>query len=55
MLKHSSSDTARASNIRTEIAAGKPPQQAVAIGYAIQRAKRKQENGTASRRTKRTR
>jgi hypothetical protein len=28
---------ARQANIKTEIAAGKPPKQAVAIGYAVQR------------------
>jgi 3-polyprenyl-4-hydroxybenzoate decarboxylase len=36
-LIKSSSKTARNQNIKTEIAAGKPPKQAVAIGYAIQR------------------
>jgi hypothetical protein len=36
-LIKSPSKTARNQNIKTEIAAGKPPKQAVAIGYAIQR------------------
>jgi hypothetical protein len=36
-LINSPSKTARNQNIKTEIAAGKPPKQAVAIGYAIQR------------------
>jgi hypothetical protein len=36
-LIKSASKTARNMNIKTEIAAGKPPKQAVAIGYAIQR------------------
>ena len=36
-LVKSPSKTARKQNIKTEIAAGKPPKQAVAIGYAIQR------------------
>jgi hypothetical protein len=36
-LIKSPSKTARNRNIKTEIAAGKPPKQAVAIGYAIQR------------------
>jgi hypothetical protein len=42
MLKKSKSNKAREQNIRKEIAAGKKPSQAVAIGYAVQRrAKRK--------------
>jgi hypothetical protein len=36
-LIKSPSKTARNQNIKTEIAAGKPPKQAVAIGYAVQR------------------
>lgn len=36
-LKKSPSKAARQANIRTEIAAGKDPKQAVAIGYAVQR------------------
>ena len=36
-LIRSASKTARSKNIKTEIAAGKPPKQAVAIGYAVQR------------------
>jgi hypothetical protein len=32
---------ARAANIKREIAAGKPPKQAVAIGYAVQREAKK--------------
>jgi hypothetical protein len=36
-LINSQSKIARNQNIKTEIAAGKPPKQAVAIGYAIQR------------------
>jgi hypothetical protein len=36
-LEHSSSDAARQRNIETEIAAGKDPKQAVAIGYSEQR------------------
>jgi hypothetical protein len=36
-LIKSPSKMARNQNIKTEIAAGKPPKQAVAIGYAIQR------------------
>ena len=41
-LKKSASKKAREQNIRTEIKAGKPPKQAVAIGYSVQRqAKRK--------------
>lgn len=36
-LKKSSGKKAREQNIRTEIKAGKPPKQAVAIGYSVQR------------------
>jgi hypothetical protein len=36
-LKQSPSKEAFKSNIKTEIAAGKPPKQAVAIAYATQR------------------
>lgn len=37
-LMKSKSNAARSANIKTEIAAGKPAKQAVAIGYATQRA-----------------
>lgn len=41
-LIKSASKKARETNIAKEIASGKPPKQAVAIGYAVQRrAKRK--------------
>lgn len=36
-LIKSKSDKARQANIRTEIASGKEPMQAVAIGYSVQR------------------
>lgn len=36
-LKHGTSDKTRQANIKKEIAAGKKPAQAVAIGYAVQR------------------
>jgi hypothetical protein len=36
-LKKSASRQARRENIKKELAAGKPPKQAVAIGYAVQR------------------
>lgn len=36
-LIHSKSDKSRQENIKTEIDAGKPIKQAVAIGYAVQR------------------
>ena len=36
-LIKSKSKEARQKNIETEIAAGKPPKQAVAIGYSVQR------------------
>jgi hypothetical protein len=40
-LKKSSSKKAREQNIKTEIAAGKDPKQAVAIGYSVQRQAKK--------------
>lgn len=40
-LIRSGSAKARQENIKREIAAGKPPKQAVAIGYAVQRRSRK--------------
>jgi hypothetical protein len=39
-LKKGKSKAAREANIRTELAAGKPPKQAVAIAYAEQRRKK---------------
>lgn len=43
-LAISASNKAREANIKTEIAAGKPPKQAAAIAYSIQRkAKRKRK------------
>lgn len=36
-LIHSKSKAAREENIEREIEAGKPPKQAVAIGYSVQR------------------
>lgn len=41
MLKKSASKKARQENIKTEIAAGKPIKQAVAIGYSVQREAKK--------------
>lgn len=35
------SDKTRSKNIKKEIEAGKPPKQAVAIGYAVQREAKK--------------
>lgn len=40
-LIHSSSKKARETNIEREIEAGKPPKQAVAIGYSVQREAKK--------------
>ncbi len=40
-LKKSPSKKAREANIKAEIAAGKPPKQAEAIGYAVQRRAKK--------------
>jgi hypothetical protein len=36
---------AREANIASEIAAGKPPKQAVAIGYAVQRRAKRAKRG----------
>lgn len=36
-LKHGSSNKTRQTNIKREIASGKPIKQAVAIGYSVQR------------------
>lgn len=36
-LKHSPSEKAFVDNIRAEIRSGKPPKQAAAIGYAVQK------------------
>ena len=42
-LKKGSSQKTISANIKTEIAAGKPPKQAVAIGYSVQRESRKKK------------
>lgn len=42
-LKKSPSKKAREQNIKTEIAAGRDPRQAVAIGYAVQREAQKKK------------
>lgn len=40
-LNKSGSKKAREENIKTEIAAGKPPKQAVAIAYSVERRSKK--------------
>lgn len=45
-LKHGTSDKTRQENIEREIAAGKPPKQAVAIAYSEQREAKKQKSAT---------
>lgn len=42
-LKRGTSDKTRQANIKTEIAAGKPPKEAVAIAYSVQREAKKAE------------
>jgi hypothetical protein len=42
-LKKSGSNKARSENIRREIKAGKPPKQAAAIAYSVQRAAKKRK------------
>lgn len=44
-LNKGKSDKAREENIKTEIAAGKDPKQAVAIGYSEQRQAKKRKKG----------
>ena len=52
-LIKSTSKKARQQNIETEIQAGKPPEQAVAIGYSIQeQARKKKEGGSIKRQPK---
>jgi hypothetical protein len=41
MLKKSTSKAALQKNIKTEIVAGKPPKQAVAIAYSVKKAAKK--------------
>jgi len=43
-LKKGTSDKTRQSNIKKEIEAGKPPKQAIAIGYAVQRESEKKKS-----------
>jgi hypothetical protein len=43
MLKKSTSKAALQKNIKTEIAAGKPPKQAVAIAYSVKKAAAKKK------------
>lgn len=42
-LKKSTSKQAMKQNIKTEIAAGKPPKQAVAIAYSVKREAKKKK------------
>ena len=44
-LKKSTTNKAREANIRAEIKAGKPPKQAEAIGYAVQRRAEQKKGG----------
>lgn len=44
-VNRGASNKAREGNIKTEIAAGKPVKQAVAIGYSEQRAARRRKRG----------
>ena len=48
-LKKGVSDKTRESNIKKEIAAGKPPKQAVAIAYSMQREAKKTESKAKSK------
>jgi hypothetical protein len=43
-LKHSKSDKAFKENIKTEVKAGKPVKQAVAISYAVKREAQKKKS-----------
>jgi hypothetical protein len=46
-LVKSPTKKARAENVRREIAAGKPPKQAVAIAYSVQRRAQQRGRGRA--------
>lgn len=48
-IDRGASNQARERNIKAEIAAGKPPRQAVAIGYSEQRAAKKKQGKTKRR------
>lgn len=48
-LMKSSSKKARQKNIETEIAHGRNPKQAVAIGYSVQREAKKKSNKSAKK------
>ena len=43
-LKHSKSEKAFKSNVKTEVKAGKPQKQAVAIAYAVKREAQSKRN-----------
>jgi hypothetical protein len=45
-LKHGTSEKTKQTNIKREIAAGKPPKQAVAIAYSVQREAKKAQAKT---------
>ena len=48
-LKKGVSDKTRQANIKKEIEAGKPPKQAVAIGYAVQKQAKKEQSKAKSK------
>lgn len=48
-LKHSPTEKAFVQNIRTEIAHGKPPKQAQAIAYAVQKEAAKKQAAAKKR------
>lgn len=48
-LKHSESEKAFVENIRTEIKHGKPPKQAQAIAYAVQKEAAKKQAASKKR------
>lgn len=52
-LVKSTSKKARGQNIATEIRAGKPPKQAAAIAYSIQREAKKDKAKSTARKAKR--
>ena len=51
-LSKGTSDKTRQKNIKREIEAGKPPRQAVAIGYAVQRESIAKKGGKAEAKAK---
>lgn len=48
-IKHSATEKAFVQNIKTEIASGKPPKQAAAIAYSVQKEAARKQASTKKR------